>query len=496
MECTYARETKKRGPKVGYVEKLHHRIKELEGTKPPIGSQGNAHDETVPGDNIASRLPPLPIPERTIQLDLLERFFVTAHLNHAVLDKDTFMCNVVEQSPLLLNAMYTVAHAFAENSPDVKGAAVKAGFVKCRSLLLDALDKYSCSNVYALSLLCAASMGQNDVSLARTFLSMATNMAIQMQLHRDSLDLLPPKEEELRKRVWIYLFQLDSYLQMIAPSVPFLTQVEDMSLALPNADIYLKKLVEDSRANGVANVPLEGSDAYDRWYMVSKQLTNDLAVDAISIHSIFRNIAHHNMMINGWRSQPIEFVEYHAFKILEIQLNEWYSVKPVYFKNAPIAYSKDLFDPTRPIWEVAHQQIMYFLTRLTLQDEPFRQTSVQEAYGMTQYANEPKLWDCIDSARSIAHIVQVLYESNLLIPYMVDPMTPIGISRAGHVMLVDVRSRYFTGAELNETYVYLVILNNALTQLATAWPVAGQISYELVSKTRECFESVVKSAEQ
>ncbi|KAJ1554383.1 hypothetical protein HK405_005227, partial [Cladochytrium tenue] len=132
--------------------------------------------------------------------DLVDVFFEYVYPFIPIVHRNTFMAGFAKESPLLLNAMYSLAARFSAHpsirlNKDAMYTAGEAFYVKARQLVDHYMDVPTTSTVTALLLLASYAAGSGRGSAAWMYSGMAIRMAQELKLN------IEPEFEESLSRV-------------------------------------------------------------------------------------------------------------------------------------------------------------------------------------------------------------------------------------------------------------------------------------------------------
>ncbi|KAI8925518.1 fungal-specific transcription factor domain-containing protein [Entophlyctis helioformis] len=247
LECIFSRQTKKKGPKQGYVSFLEQKILILESLATdvlmaPTHSNGSMSVEAgslpeaphqrdallhlppsvdtrntkigvlgkhsmgmgismststdsptaaVASPPVDPSLPHTPVamvaaPKLDIRLDLLDLFFRYIHCSRPVLSRKDFMADLEAQPPFLLYAMYAYASHIAVALGQPLAPDHGAGYYEAAKKLLDGvIESPSFANLYGISLLSVVAVGTGRPH-GVLFLGLAVRMGQRMKLYEES----------------------------------------------------------------------------------------------------------------------------------------------------------------------------------------------------------------------------------------------------------------------------------------------------------------------
>ncbi|KAJ1535595.1 hypothetical protein HK096_002275 [Nowakowskiella sp. JEL0078] len=283
LTCTYSRSAKKRGPRVGYIEILENRVKELEASNQIMMKQLTAkstmceRSSTSP-NSLKNRSPQSPQfrPLTLLKLppdifnELIDLYFKHINSMFPILNHNVFMKTADTQSPLLLNAMFALSARYSTNisicpNPDQLYSAGDQFYVKARENILECMERPSPSMVSALLMLAMygvvwyiiISSGSGRDSPAWMFSGMAVRMAQELRLN------IEPKLEEAvntrggsrstntgqlsresDRRIWWCCYVLDRYCASIS-SRPTIIADKDCKAYLPCDELEFANMTDE-----------------------------------------------------------------------------------------------------------------------------------------------------------------------------------------------------------------------------------------------------------
>ncbi|KAI9352298.1 fungal-specific transcription factor domain-containing protein [Zopfochytrium polystomum] len=274
LVCSYSRNARKRGPRSNYIESLENRLKEMEALLRPMEQQSpetsqmgtssypdpQADERRGPRSRVsgASQSPelttPSPPPSGTVSgiphdatRELLDIFFHYVYPFISIIHQNTFMANYANESPLLLNAMYSLAARFSTHpsirvNPDAMYTAGDVFYIKARQLVDHYMDVPTTSTVTALLLLATYAAGSGRGSAAWMYSGMAIRMAQELKLNiepefEESLasEGLSWLDREIRRRLWWMCFIIDRYAGAAADRSMIINE-KDCNVYLPAAE--------------------------------------------------------------------------------------------------------------------------------------------------------------------------------------------------------------------------------------------------------------------
>ncbi|KAI8927331.1 fungal-specific transcription factor domain-containing protein [Entophlyctis helioformis] len=183
-------------------------------------------------------------PRPDIRHDLLRLHFAYSHIRQPIYHAASFTRDAASAHPFVLYAIYghvsTLAGCVPPTVPLVCPSPEEGAIYMhiAKRLLADAIAAPSCEVVVAL-LLVADWVGRGDKDAALLYIGVASRMAQQLGLYREDSRLVsrPPYtiEQEVRRRTWWLVYELDRTTSLIAKVPPVIAE-NNLMIGYPMMD--------------------------------------------------------------------------------------------------------------------------------------------------------------------------------------------------------------------------------------------------------------------
>ncbi|KAI8930285.1 hypothetical protein BC831DRAFT_439997, partial [Entophlyctis helioformis] len=491
-QCTFDREIRKRGPKTGYVDKLHERIKELESQLEAQLSRTNVFGAGAPAapgpaSNPSSATNAAPSshdgtdsPESShgspdfsaavkneLDAQMAANGAVTNSLIHhhsAEWASDPFSMKTPSNAPamtLLLGQTYS-HHSAGSGNNGTRGSnaehdSPRKNITEIRRDLIDRFFEHIHPHYPVLS---------RKQFLAHVY-------------YEKARALLDECLEQHTCSTIVALILLCVYSMGCGhgqKSFMFASMATKMSQAMG-----LNRELTAEQASGMAETEIE----YRRrvWFLVYQidvlvamvrpdvpcSIRDEDWQNAILFRIICRIILYIRA-VHGSINTPDNFDLDLERSLLDGELREWFAKQPFWFQKINDAYSTKFYSTNPPHWAVAQKQMLYHLTRIMLQGARIHVADCARS----------AFWECVDAAKSIALITRRFMDFNPMFSY-VGPMIATSIFRAGIIFVVGIRCGYFQGSEVQQVQEILTMLIAALRQISHFWILATVFGNQLSS---------------
>ncbi|KAJ3039627.1 hypothetical protein HDV00_012085, partial [Rhizophlyctis rosea] len=541
--CSYSRGAKKRGPRAGYIESLENRLKEMEALLKPLQSDGKVIEGSMGGfdghfpkmggpsagssnssdggDNddgrgddfggsgsgnsgggggnppffnspamgytspIPASSQPTPIaipPEATAEL--IELYFHYVYPIMPLIHKPTFMRNLPNESPLMLNAMYAVAarystHPSIRTNPNALYNSGDVFYIKARELVDHYMDVPNVSTVNALLVLATYAAGSGRGSAAWMYSGMAIRMAQELKLNVEpefeeayaTTNRLSWLEREMRRRLWWCCFVLDRYAGAAADRSMIINE-KDCKVYLPSNEYAWNSVTE------LNDEPADIGNNKDSFQIAVVTSTNMFTPGIpaqngfgyfVLLTKIFGKIVEYsnhfkNPQRNGSGSgttngqpttpnvttplgsgtnpnssaaNPAPDTDY-QLSILDASLRDWFASLPDWMRTVGDVYTNEIGSRNPPSWQIAYLHIFYH-TCVILLHRPKMMIALREQPQSVQFS--PPFIVCNSSAGEISAVISKVMATNPNF-YFFSPFTGFCIFQSGliHVMAAQVSS--------------------------------------------------------
>ncbi|KAJ3408244.1 hypothetical protein HDV05_005075, partial [Chytridiales sp. JEL 0842] len=477
---------------------------------PPSASSGQ-HSAPIP--NTSSFQPPRPfhsssqnIPQEAVS-ELLDLYFHYIYPFIPLVHKNTFMANFANESPLLLNAMYSLAARYSEHpsikvNPDSLYNAGDVFYIKARELVDHYMDMPTPSTVSALLLLATYAAGSGRGSAAWMYSGMAIRMAQELKLNiepefEDSFAgdaRMSWLEKETRRRLWWTCFILDRYAGAAADRSMIINE-KDCKVYLPCQENLWCSV------SSCSEEPKEAVPVNDPFQITVLTSTNAFTPGIpqqtsigyfVLLTKIFGKVVEYSNLfkpntkqqgassaMSGMNGGPVTAGAVLApnpadkdyqLSILDASLRSWFSALPESMRNLGVEFAWDLGSESPPSWQVPYLHIFYH-TCLILLHRPKMMSSLRDTPQSVQYT--PSFSVCQSSATEIASVIRKVSATNPSFYYFT-PFVAFCIFQSGliHVMSNQVctESVVVEAARRNaEVHV------KALQGIARYWFMAGRL---------------------
>ncbi|KAJ3041018.1 hypothetical protein HK097_002401, partial [Rhizophlyctis rosea] len=527
QSCSYSRGAKKRGPRAGYIESLENRLKEMEALLKPLQSDGKMPEGGIPGFDgfpksgsmggpsagssasseggdshgdrggddfgssgqyfnspamgynspVQSSIQPTPSaipPEATAEL--IELYFHYVYPIMPLIHKPTFMRNLPNESPLMLNAMYAVAARYSQHpairtNPNALYNSGDVFYIKARELVDHYMDVPNVSTVNALLVLATYAAGSGRGSAAWMYSGMAIRMAQELKLNVEpefeeayaSANRLSWLERETRRRLWWCCFVLDRYAGAAADRSMIINE-KDCKVYLPSNEYAWNSV------NEVNDEPSEIGNNKDSFQIAVLTSTNMFTPGIpaqngfgyfVLLTKIFGKIVEYsnhfkNPQRNGGPGSANPTVTTpiasgtnpsapganaapdtdYQLSILDASLRDWFASLPDWMRTVGDVYTNELGSRNPPSWQIAYLHIFYH-TCVILLHRPKMMIALREQPQSVQFS--PPFIVCNSSAGEISAVISKVMATNPNFYYF-SPFTGFCIFQSGliHVMAAQV----------------------------------------------------------
>ncbi|KAJ1535903.1 hypothetical protein HK096_001422 [Nowakowskiella sp. JEL0078] len=275
LTCTYSLSAKKRGPRVGYIEILENRVRELETSNQnmmklltvrsvsyeKISISPNTTNNQIPQSSqflplSLSKLPP------DIFNQLIDLYFKHINSMFPILNRNVFMKTANTQSTLLLNSMFALSARYSTNiticpNPDQLYSAGDVFYANAKENILECMENPSPLIVSALLMLAIYGIGSGCDSPAWMFSGMAVRMAQELKLNVEPEleEVMNPNggsrsisegqlSRESNRRIWC-CYVLDMYCASTS-SRPTIIANKDCKTYLPSDELKFANMKYDT----------------------------------------------------------------------------------------------------------------------------------------------------------------------------------------------------------------------------------------------------------
>ncbi|KAJ3205986.1 hypothetical protein HDU67_008520 [Dinochytrium kinnereticum] len=572
ISCSYSRSAKKRGPRAGYIESLENRLKEMEALLQPIqpgdtttvadvvrqkldalstsisNGGSTAHNDLVhndlviregvdgltrlgspSGDMIDGGRAPGVIPNRLMAgpsspyassssstshippeaiRELLDLYFEYIHPAMPLVHQKSFMTNFANESPLLLNAMYSLAarysrHPSIRTNPDTLYNNGDPFYIKARELVDQFMETPHPSTVTALLCLATYAAGSGRGSASWMYSGMSIRMAQELKLNvepdlDDTVNVdgsMSWLEKEKRRRTWWVCFILDRYAGAAADRSMIISE-KDCRIYLPSdesiwasvssyheeptdlepLDASFQLSVLTSTGNFTPGIQSHNPFGYFVLltkvfgkiidftnHFKSKSMAAAAAASAVKVTSTYEDAG---LVMNAFDGMEMDY----QLSVLDASLRNWYSSLPDWIQNIDgVEFSFDAVGE-RPTYVVAYLHIFYH-TALILLYRPKMMTALRENPKTVQYSHAFAV--CQTAASEVSKVVLLVGRTNPDFNYMT-AFVAFLIFQSGlvHVMAAQVSSDPVIVETARSNVEHHVV---ALCGVSRYWFMAGRL---------------------